>query len=237
MKRVLAGCLLFLVLLAPALAQTNEVIANENLVVQGVPKIPRGLADSVDRYTNYRAANLASWHPARREMLIATRFADVPQIHSVKMPGGARTQLTFFPDSVTQALYEPTKGDSFLFSKDIGGGEFYQLYRYDIESAQVTLLTDGKSRNTSPVWSHAGDRVAYGSTRRTGNDVDLYVVNPQDPKSDHLVATLEGGGWIVLDWSPDDRKILLLEEISANESYLWLADAGSGEKKLLTPKG
>ena len=34
-------------------------------------------------------------------MLIATRFAaDVPQIHRVKMPGGDRSQLTFFPDRV-----------------------------------------------------------------------------------------------------------------------------------------
>ena len=31
----------------------------------------------------------------RREMLIGTRFADTAQIHIVKMPGGARTQLTF----------------------------------------------------------------------------------------------------------------------------------------------
>jgi dipeptidyl aminopeptidase/acylaminoacyl peptidase len=235
-KRALLRLACLLAFLAPAFAQTDIVVPNENLVVEGIPKIPRELADSIDRYTNYRAASVASWHPARREMLISTRFADVPQIHSVKMPGGARFQLTFFPDSVTRALYEPTQGESFVFSKDMGGGEFYQLYRYDAGTGHITLLTDGKSRNTSPVWSHAGDKLAYGSTRRTGSDVDLYVVSPQDPRSDHLVAKLEGGGWDVLAWSPDDRQILLLEKISANESYLWLADAGSGEKKLLTPK-
>lgn len=236
MKRAFLSLACLLVFLAPALAQSDVVTPNENLVVEGVPKIPKPLAESIDRYTNYRAASVTSWHPERREMLISTRFADVPQIHSVKMPGGARSQLTFFPDSVTRALYEPTKGDSFIFSKDVGGGEFYQLYRYDVGTGQITLLTDGKSRNTSPVWSHAGDKLAYGSTRRTGNDVDLYVLNPQDAHSDHLVAKLEGGGWEVLDWSPDDRQILLLEEISANESYLWIADAASGEKKRLTPK-
>jgi len=235
-KRVLLACVC-LTLLLPVAAQTGEVVPNENLVVQGVPKIPKDLAENVDRYTNYRAASLASWHPVKREMLISTRFADVPEIHSVKMPAGARSQLTFFPDAVTQSWYEPTKGEAFVFSKDVGGGEFFQLYRYDIASGDITLLTDGKSRNTSPVWAHGGDKLAYGSTRRTGNDVDLYVVSPQDPKSDHLVAQLEGGGWEVLDWSPDGGKILLLEEISANESYLWIADAASGDKKLLTPKG
>ena len=218
-------------------AQNDTVGPNENLAVEGVPSIPASLADTVDRYTNFRGALLDSWDPVKREMLISTRFADTSQIHHVKMPGGDRTQLTFYPDSIAGADYSPVKDDAFLFSKDIGGGEFYQLYRYDTATGAVTLLTDGKSRNVSGVWSYSGDRVAYGSTRRTGNDVDLYVMDPANPKSDHLLSQLQGGGWQPLDWSPDARQILLQEEISANESYLWIVDAASGEKTLLTPKG
>lgn len=237
MKRSLHCLALYLVLFPVVRAVAQDVAPNGNLVVEGVPKIPKAVAENVERYNNYRSATFASWHPTRREMLISTRFADVPQIHVVKMPGGARSQLTFYPDPVRSAKYEPTKGESFLFSKDVGGGEFYQLYRYDVGSGQITLLTDGKSRNTSAVWSHDGQHVAYGSTRRSGNDVDLYVMDPQDPKSDRMLAKLEGGGWQVLDWSHDGRSILIREEISANESYLWVVDSGSGEKKLLTAKG
>jgi dipeptidyl aminopeptidase/acylaminoacyl peptidase len=222
---------------ARAAGQTAEVVPNENLVAEGIPKIPASIAESVDHYSNYRAANFASWHPTRREMLVSTRFADVAEIHLVKMPGGARSQLTFYPDAVTSAQYEPTRGDYFVFGKDVGGGEFYQLYRYELESADITLLTDGKSRNTGAVWWKGGGKLAYGSTRRTGKDVDLWVVNPAEPKSDHMVAKLEGGGWMALDWSPDGGKILVREEISANESYLWVVDGESGEKTLLTPKG
>ena len=202
-----------------------------------MPKIPATLADSVERYSNFRGANLTSWHPMRREMLIATRFADVSEIHRVTLPGGARSQLTFYPDAVTSAQYEPTQGKYFVFSKDVGGGEFYQFYRYDLDTGDITLLTDGKSRNTGAVWWKAGEKLVYGSTRRTGKDVDLWVINPSEPKSDHLLAKLEGGGWNALDWSPDGRKILAVEYISANESYLWLIDAESGEKTQLTPKG
>ena len=219
-----------------AVAQTDEIVPNENLVAEGVPKIPASVAESIDRYSNFRGASLASWHPARREMLISTRFADVAEIHQVKMPGGARSQVTFYPDPVSNAQNEPTQGNYFVFSKDIGGGEFYQLYRYDLGSGDITLLTDGKSRNTGAVWSDAGEKIAYASTRRTGKDVDLYAINPADPKSDHIVAKLEGGGWEALDWSPNGRKILVNEEISANESYLWLVDAETGDKDLITPR-
>ena len=226
-----------LLLTAIVFPQNDAVVPNENLVTEGIPKIPVSIAESVERYSNFRGATLDSWDPVKREILISTRFADTNQIHLVKMPGGARTQLTFYPDRVASAHYSPTKDDSFVFSKDVGGGEFFQLYRYDVSSGDVTLLTDGKSRNTDAVWSHAGDRLVYGSTRRDGNDVDLWEIEPANPKSDHLLTQLQGGGWQALDWSPDSSKILAVEEISANEAYLWIVDAKSGEKTLITPKG
>jgi dipeptidyl aminopeptidase/acylaminoacyl peptidase len=217
-------------------AQNGNVTPNENLVVEGIPAIPASLAETIDRYGNFRGAGLASWHPSKRELLITTRFADVNQVHAVRMPTGERYQLTFYPDPVYQAHYQPTDGNYFVFSKDVGGAEFYQLYRYELGSGDITLLTDGKSRNTGMIWSYAGDKIAYGSTRRTGKDVDLYVMNPGDPKSDRLLAKLEGGGWQALDWSPDGHKLLVGEEVSANESYLWIVDGDSGEKTLITPK-
>ena len=39
------------------------------------------------------------------------------------------------------------------------------------------------------------------------------------------------------DWSPDDSQLVVQEYVSANESYLWLMSASSGEKILLTTKG
>ncbi len=219
-----------------AFGQSGEVVPNENLVVEGIPKIPAALADTVGRYSEFRAAFFASWHPTKRELLIQTRFADTVQVHQVKLPGGACTQLTFFPDRVGSATYQPVNGDSFLFTKDVGGGEFFQLYRYDLTTGDTTLLTDGKSRNTGPRWSYQGDRIAFGSTRRSGNDVDIWVVNAADPASAHMVAQMEGGGWGVSDWSPDGKQLLVEDYVSATESYLWLVDAASGKKDLLTPK-
>ena len=155
-------------------------------------------------------------------MLVTTRFGDTPQAHLVRFPGGARRQLTFFPERVVNPSFPPAGGDFFVFSQDTGGGEFFQNYRFDLATGRVTLLTDGKSRNVGAVWSRAGDRIAYISTRRNGKDTDLYAENPADPKSDRRVAELSGGGWQPLDWSPDGRRILVREGISVNESYLWL---------------
>jgi len=239
MKARLAIAMLCLAAAVPSAPQTkpHEVVApGDNLVVKGIPPVPRELAEQVDRYDSYRTAIITGWHPTRREMLIGTRFADTLQVHLVKAPGAARTQLTFFADAARSASFSPAHPDSFVFTKDRGGDEFYQFYRYDVPTGAITLLTDGESRNTGRVWSSAGDRLAYVSTRRNGTDVDLYILDPMDPKSDHVVAKLSGGGWQPLDWSPDDRTILLDNETSANESQLWLCDVASGTLTELTLK-
>jgi hypothetical protein len=98
----MVGCLaLFLALGLVGRAQDGKtadatITPADNLVADGIPKIPATIADAAGRYGSYRAAGLADWHPTRREMLIATRFADTPQLHLVKTPEGARQQLTFF---------------------------------------------------------------------------------------------------------------------------------------------
>src|SRR3989449_41615 len=230
--------LLFAAVLAlpcPARAQAADVAPRDNLVTKGIPQIPAAIAEEARRYSEFRTAAFWDWHPTRREMLIGTRFEDAHQLHVVRFPGGARTQLTFFPDPVSGASYQPTRGEYMVFSKDVGGAEFFQKYRYDVATGEVTLLTDGKSRNVGGAWSHAGDRYAYMSTRRDGRDLDLWVINPAEPRRDRMVAQLEGGGHAPVDWSPDDRTILLGQGVSVNDSYVWLVDVTTGEKTLLAP--
>jgi dipeptidyl aminopeptidase/acylaminoacyl peptidase len=239
MKRTTLGLALVLFPLAAFAADPAAkppLTPADNLVVDGVPPIPGDLPEQVGRYTESRAASFQDWHPARAEMLITTRFGDTNQIHQITQPGGARTQLTFFPDRVESGSYEPTKGEYFIFHKGAGGAEFFQNYRCDLATGAITLLTDGKSRNSGATWSNQGGRIAYTSTRRNGADTDLYVQSPMDPKTDRMLAEVKGGGWDVADWSPDDKQLLVIEGISANESYIWIFDAQTGAKKEVTPR-
>lgn len=207
-----------------------------NLVIENIPPIPADLADRVTAYMESRSAALNDWHPTRREILINTRFGTTAQIHHVRQPLGARKQLTFFADRTFGALFEPLRGDFFTFSKDVGGGEFFQLYRYDFADGRVTMLTDGKSRNTGALWSNGGRWIVFNSTARNGKDNDFYVIDPRDKSTARLLAQVEGGGWGARDWSEDDRSLLVGEFISANESYIHMMDVATGERNLITPK-
>lgn len=208
----------------------------ENLVAEGIPPAPPELRASVARYLEFRTAAFLDWHPQRREMLISTRFAETPQLHLVAIPGGARRQLTFFPEPVGGAAFQPKLGNYLVFSQDTGGSEFFQFHRFDLADARATLLTDGKSRNTGARLARSGRALAYASTRRTGRDTDLYVMDPASPATDRLVAKMTGGGWAVLDWSPDETRLLVQEYVSINESYLHVVDVASGARRELTPR-
>lgn len=215
---------------------SGTVRPTPNLIVEGIPAIPASLATAVRRYTESRSATVADWHPVRREMLISTRFGNTAQIHRVAMPKGARQQLTFFDEPVNGAQYEPKTGRYFLFTRDAGGNEFGQIYRYDEADGTVTRLTDGgRSQNGGIAFSRRGDRIAYGSTRRNGADRDIYLMDPLQPGSARLLLQVSGGGWGVSDWSPDDRRLLVGEYRSISHSRLHLVDVADGRREELSP--
>ncbi len=214
----------------------------DNLVLDGVPPLPSALPAEVGRYLEFRTAGIQDWHPHRREMLVTTRFAEAAQLHVVAAPGRARRQLTFLPEPVSGGSYDPQAGAFLVFSQDTGGGEFYQLYRYDFADGRVTLLTDGQSRNIGPRWSPSGQWLAYTSTRRNGRDTDIYVMNPRPAATgaglpaDRLLVEIAGGGWSVLDWSPDETQLLIREYLSVNESRLYLCEVRTGVLHRITPE-
>jgi dipeptidyl aminopeptidase/acylaminoacyl peptidase len=214
--------------------QASSIKPGDNMVLEHIPPIPASVAEATARYGEYRYAQFQSWNPLRREMIVTTRFANTRQLHLVKFPGGALQQLTFFPDRVRQASFEPAGGDSLVFSKDEGGSEWYQLYRFDISTGDVTLLTDGRSRNDGALFEHSGSRIAYTSTRRNNQDTDLYLMDVHQPKTDHMLVQLQGGGWAPEDFSRDGTKLLVEEYMSVNRSDLYIVNVSDGEKKLLT---
>src|SRR5215470_14343081 len=93
MNRKLAmACVVLLLTGSALLPQESVVSPPESIVAEGVPKVPAALAETAGRYGAYRSAGLADWNPTKREMLVATRFGDTPQLHLVSAPGAARRQ-------------------------------------------------------------------------------------------------------------------------------------------------
>jgi len=229
-KNQLLGALFLCSTLAFAQQNKNVVVPNENLITQNIPEISKELAAQVKKYAESRGAGLASIHPSGNEIIISTRFGATSQLHKVVKPMGARSQITFFDEPVGGASYEPIKGDYLIYSKDIGGNEFGQLFKFDLKTLQSTLLTDGgRSQNGGATWKKDGSGFYFSSTKRNGGDRDIYFMDPKNPAAAKLVLEVKGGGWGISDISNDGKTLLVSEYVSANESHLWSLNLETGK--------
>jgi dipeptidyl aminopeptidase/acylaminoacyl peptidase len=226
-------------LLASLLATTaTAAVRTERgtLTYDNIPAVPAEIVDKLAAYLNARQATPLGWTP-KGQLLISTRFGDVPQLHLVDAAGGARRQLTFQREPITQAAFSPDPGRSaYVYLKDEGGNENAQLYYQRVGDAPK-LLTDGKSKNGAPVWSNTGREVAFFSNARDPASVDIAVVDPESGTLPRLVLAADAPGvqWTPLDWSPDDRKLLVLKTVASDEAYLYVVDLSTGQKKEVDP--
>lgn len=235
-KNFVFNCaLVALVFSAAATAEvTTTTTNNGNLVMQGIPAIPPAVAASLNRYQNVRSAGFLDWTKDGSGIFVSTRFGDVNQVHHVGHPGGARRQVTFFDEPIGGLQRQPG-GTKMVFTMDAGGSEFSQIFLLDPSSNDdAIMLTDGESRNGSVVWDRSGDWMAYQSTRRNGASNDVWMMNVNNSETARMVlASPDGTYWAASDFSPDNRKLLILNYVGNADSRIHLLDVESGELRLL----
>jgi dipeptidyl aminopeptidase/acylaminoacyl peptidase len=218
---------------APAAALPR--VERGNLTFDNIPEPAAGLSEKLDDYLNARQATPLGFSP-KGQLLISTRFGDADQLHLMERPAGELRQLTFLREPITHAAFSPDPGRSaYVYLKDVGGNELTQIYYQRLGEPTAKLLTDGKSLNGGPVWSNSGREVAFFSTARDGVSYDIDIVEPEAGSLPRLAITGDGAAWYPLDWSPDDRKLLVLKYLSISEAYLYVVDLNTGQKREVEP--
>jgi dipeptidyl aminopeptidase/acylaminoacyl peptidase len=203
-----------------------------NLVTEGIPQINAEIVKETKPYTEFRSASLLTVHPKNNQVFISTRFGNTAQIHQVSMPMGDRKQLTFFDESPKEMVIEPVNGSYFLFTKDNGGNEFGQLYKFDFESRKTIQLTnDPKSQNGNCIFNSLGNKIIFTSTARNGADRDICGLDMRSGAKKNIIDN-RGGGWSIADWSDDEQSILINEGISVSQTNIWLCDYSKGTKTI-----
>lgn len=187
-----------------------------------IPSIPDSITSRIQKYQNTRSANIVGWLPDGSGLVIQTAFAETNQLHAVYAPGGARQQKTFRSEEVVEAAVCPDSSRQLvIFSQDSGGNEKFQLYALDLTTMKSVMITDGHSNNTNVVWSNRGDRFTFHSTKRNGKDWDIYICDAGNMFAVSLLQEVEGM-YSVLDWSPDDRQLLVQQYLSSTVSRLYI---------------
>ena len=238
MRHFVCAALVFAVTASGAQGQEKVIAPPPSLTAEGIPPIPQSIADGLARYAQFRQAQLAAWNPAKRQLVITTAFGSTTQLYSVDGPGRDRHQLTWFePRGVSGNVnpsFDPADPNALIFQFDPDGAELRSLYRYDMATGAILLVSSSKTRYAH-VWARTGKWLAFDSAERNGKDRDLYVMQPTDPATRRRLIEAEGS-WNPQDWTPDGTTVIVDEMFSNAETYLWRVDVKTGERKAITPR-
>ena len=216
-----------LLLPVSALGETAAVPTRQvgSARLENVPEIPADVRAAVQRYQNYREARFQDWL-ADGSILITTRFGATSQVHRVTEPGGARTQLTFGDEPVAGAQSIPGT-DRFVFTRDTGGDEWFQLLVRGIAGGS-TPLTEPGTRNQAAVFERSGARMAWSRAVRGSADYAILLASPADASS-RRVAWQGSGAVAPADFSADGRRLLVARDVSNGETHLLTLDLATGQ--------
>jgi dipeptidyl aminopeptidase/acylaminoacyl peptidase len=218
---------------ATTFGQSQILSPGANIEAVGIPPIPSSLARDVQSYAGIYGLPLAGWDPEKREIWLKG-ISSATWVSVIKEPRAQPAASTIYiQSSGIYDIYFQPQGKYLAYTRDADGNETFQLYVYDIAGRKTTQLSDGKSRNTEPVWSNAGNKIVYSSTPIGDLGVNLRLIDPADPRSDRLLAKSSGNYFKAYDWSPDDKQILFCDFTFNTAGALWLVDVDSGKKSLL----
>lgn len=206
-----------------------------SLVADGIPPVPAAIARDVQPYVGIYGLPLAGWDVVKRELLLKG-LSSVTWISTIDTPGASPKITTYIRDGGIYDVYFQPQGKYIAYTRDSGGNETFQLYLYNVQSGASTLLSDGKSRNTEPVWSSSGERIIYSSSPTGSQGVSLRLVNPYEPKTDRLLVQTTGGYLKAYDWSPDNMQVVYCDFTSNTVSSLWVVDVATGAQTRLSPE-
>jgi dipeptidyl aminopeptidase/acylaminoacyl peptidase len=222
----IAAAGLFLAL-QPAVAERVE---RDGLVEDGVAPAPAVLGAAWARYSRARATRLLDWL-ADGSLLVAPRVDGAVQAQRLVAPLATPEQFTFLAQDVSGAAAHPFD-PKILAMRVLGADGHAQIYSQRVGDAGALALTDAGAHDDTPLWAHDGRRLAFASDRRNGRDFDVYIIETGSAATPRLIIG-GGGRWRALDWSLDDRSLLLRRDDDPNDARLFIADVASGSLKAI----
>jgi dipeptidyl aminopeptidase/acylaminoacyl peptidase len=225
------------------------ITPTSNLVIENIPPITEALTKKVEAYTQFKPSSIIAWHPTDGSILVRSRLNNSNQLHIVKSPGAKPEPITDFQDAVSNASFQPKKGEYLLFERANGGDEVFRIYRMDLATKTVTPISPDGERAGAPSWNREGTRIVFTTAsvdrkEKTQSVQDaaarkattkVYIADPLKPDTAKVVATFDGGGFSAFRFSPDEKSLAYLEYVSASEAHLWMMDIVSGSKTRITP--
>jgi len=178
------------------------------------------------------SAAAPEWNFDDSQIIYLSDQSGTMQLFIIPAEGGKEMQLTNYSDPITDYSTSSVKNE-IVFSKAEKGDEQAQLYLLNINTQEVTPLTNNKSvQHNLGSWSRDGRYVSFGSTERNGTDTDVYIIDMKTHKIQCVFS--DGGRCHPAGFSPNAQFLVVSQVTSNKNNNLHLCNLKTGEIQHLT---
>ncbi|HUG13774.1 MAG TPA: S9 family peptidase [Thermomicrobiales bacterium] len=178
-----------------------------------------------------------SFSPDGAEIAYSTNTSGQFNLWRQSSAGGYPHQLTTFTEQAVRDIAWSPDGATIVFTADRQGDEYSQVYRIPARGGwpeQLTDALDAQHHLADQPWSPDGSMILYNGNDRDPTDQDVLAQNVETGETRRV---MQAGGMLVgLSWSPDGRKIAVIDFKSNTSADGYLLDVESGEAEHLTPR-
>lgn len=163
-----------------------------------------------------------SFSPTSDSVVFASKVGGFAQIHAANGNGGSLRRLSSTRAIEVEPKINPKTGAEIVFVSGRMGPQ--QIYKMNVEGADVGLLTSGEGEASNPSWHPEGKHVAFAWTK--GFEPGNWNIFVMDVATRKFVQLTHGRGRNENpSWAPDGRHIVFASNRSGTmQIYSMLAD-------------
>lgn len=197
---------------------------NKNIISYGIPdSVLSGCIPDIEKYENsLTPPRFIDWEKNGEALLFED---DSLLIKMKKKEGNIVVKLN--SDHLHGAYISPDH-KKFVYKEDQDGDENYQLFLYSISSKKSFPISQNGVKSYDPYWSPNSKKIAFKSNLRDPSEVDLYVLDVNNPSKETMVFSNITDDGSVLDWNDKTDRMLVVKVISENDKQLSLVNLKKG---------
>jgi dipeptidyl aminopeptidase/acylaminoacyl peptidase len=210
-----------------ALTDPNSIVSPANAQALAVPiddlAVTRGILD-------------AAWSVDGKFVFISTNLTGRYNLWRVDTAGSWPVQLAQSDDIQGDPSPSPD-GKTLLFTQDVGGNEYYDVYSVPTGGGAVVQLTATPDvQEDNPRFSPDGRSVSLEIKPKSGSVVNVAVMDLQTRQVRQLThEKAPDQNWQVVGWAPDGQSIVANRgKVDASESNVWRIDVATGDVQPIT---
>jgi dipeptidyl aminopeptidase/acylaminoacyl peptidase len=183
-----------------------------------------------------RSVSSPAWSPDGKQIVFTTNLTGRYNLWSIAAYGGFPIQLTASDDRQGNAVYS-TDGKTIVFTEDVGGGEYYDLFSVPANGGEVVNLTKTADLSENdPVFSPDNTQVAITLKARTAATTNIGVL---DWKTSHVRnltnESTENHFWSSPTWSHDSKYVFAMRRNAGDtDSDIYRINVATGALENLT---